>query len=92
MPTAHQAPNKKIDVLFLFNPVDCRSLGVVRMALEPMARGEILEVTANGFQHREIEALMKKLKHRVVQVDEDDGQLKIYIEKHGLLGAAPSAP
>ena len=54
MPTVHKAPSKKIDVLFLFNPVDCRSLGVVRMALEPMPKGEILEVTANHFQHREI--------------------------------------
>ncbi len=88
MPAAHKAPtkapSKKIDVLFLFNPVDCRSLGVVRMALEPMAKGEILEVTANAFQHREIEALMKKLKHRVVEIVDEVGQLKIYIEKHGL--------
>lgn len=72
--------------------MDCRSLGVIRTTLESMAKGEILEVTANGFQHREIEALMKKLKHRVIEIVDEVGQLRIYIEKHGLKDLIPTPP
>jgi TusA-related sulfurtransferase len=76
-------PSKTLDVRDLFNPVDCRSLGVIRTTLSDMKRGEILEVVANVFQQREIEPLMKKLAHRVLKIEDQDGLVRIQIERYG---------
>lgn len=74
---------RSIDVRDLFNPVDCRSLGVIRTELASMQRGEILEVKANRFQSREIEAWTRKFAHRIVRITDDAGLVKVYIEKGG---------
>ena len=76
-------PVKTLDVRDLFNPVDCRSLGVIRTTLNDMKRGEVLEVVANVFQQREIEPLMKKLAHPILKIKEHEGLVKIRIERQG---------
>lgn len=73
--------SKTLDVRILFNPIDCRSLGVIKEALEGMAEGEILEVLGNGFQYREIQAWSEKFHHRIVETKEEDGLVRIYLEK-----------
>ena len=72
---------KTLDVRILFNPIDCRSLGVIKEALGDMKSGEILEVLGNGFQHREIEAWTRKFNHRVVEAVNEEGLVRMYIEK-----------
>jgi TusA-related sulfurtransferase len=76
-------PIKTLDVRELFNPVDCRSLGVIRTTLNDMNRGEVLEVIGNVFQQREIEPLMKKLGHPILKAVEEEGLVKIQIERQG---------
>ena len=76
-------PLKTLDVLELFNPVDCRSLGIIRITLNDMNRGEVLEVIGNVFQQREIEPFMKKLGHPILQIEEQEGVVKIQIERQG---------
>ena len=80
--SGEQAPTavNTLDVRPLFNPIDCRSLGVIKMALRSMARGTILEVLANHFQRQEIQAWVKKFSHRIVHESEADGLVKIFIE------------
>ncbi len=73
-----------LDVTYYFNPVDCRSLGVIRTHLAEMSKGAILEVHGNRFQQREIEAWTRKFKHPILNVEDEDGLVKIYIEKGGL--------
>lgn len=70
-----------LDVRPLFNPIDCRSLGVIKVALREIPCGAILEVSANRFQQREIEAWVKKFSHRIVRETDGEGLVKIYIEK-----------
>ena len=72
---------KVLDVRPLFNPIDCRSLGVIKEALKDMSPGAVLEVTANRFQQREIQAWVKKFDHRIVHERDDRGLVTIYIEK-----------
>ncbi len=73
-----------LDVTAYFNPIDCRSLGVIRTTLAQMQRGEVLEVHGNRFQQREIAAWTHKFKHPILKVEDDDGLVKIFIEKGGI--------
>jgi TusA-related sulfurtransferase len=73
-----------LNVTEYFNPIDCRSLGVIRTTLAGMEKGEILEVHGNRFQQREIAAWTQKFKHPILKVEDVDGLVKIFIEKGGL--------
>lgn len=73
-----------LNVTEYFNPIDCRSLGVIRTTLAEMEKGEILEVHGNRFQNREITAWTRKFKHLILGVEDQEGLVKIYIEKGGL--------
>jgi TusA-related sulfurtransferase len=72
---------KTLDVIAFFNPVDCRSLGVIKDEMQDMAPGEVIEVTANRFQRREIHAWSKKFEHRIVEERDDQGCVRIWIAK-----------
>jgi len=72
---------KTLDVRSLFNPIDCRSLGVIKLALQDLQPGQILEVLANRFQQREIQAWVRKFSHRLVHEVDEHGLVRIYIEK-----------
>ncbi len=74
---------RSVDVRGLFNPVDCRSLGVIRTELASMRRGQILEVKANKFQLYEVQAWTRKFSHAIVNVIDEEGLVTIYIEKEG---------
>lgn len=90
MPTwsGNESPSadKELDVRPLFNPIDCRSLGVIKEALKDLRPGDILAVSANRFQQREIQAWVKKFDHRIVKEQDDQGLVTIHIEKRGLEG------
>lgn len=75
---------KVLNVTEYFNPIDCRSLGVIRTTLATMEKGEILEVHGNRFQQREITAWTNKFKHPILKVEDIDGLVKLFIEKGGL--------
>ncbi len=72
---------KTLDVRGLFNPIDCRSLGVIKLALQDLQPGEVLEVLANRFQQREIQAWVKKFSHRLLREVDEQGLVRLYIEK-----------
>jgi len=72
-----------LDVTTYFNPIDCRSLGIIRTTLSELQRGEILEVLGNRFQQREIAAWTKKFRHPIVREEDIEGLVKIYIRKEG---------
>ncbi len=72
---------KTLDVRGLFNPIDCRSLGVIKLALQDMRPGQVLEVLANRFQQREIQAWVKKFSHRLLHEVDEQGLVRIYIAK-----------
>ena len=78
--------HKTLDVRILFNPIDCRSLGVIKEAFMDMEQGQILEVLGNRFQYREIQAWSAKFNHRIVDAIDNDGLVTIWIEK----GKGPS--
>ncbi len=73
-----------LNVTAYFNPVDCRSLGVIRTTLAPMESGELLEVVANRFQSREIHSWTRKFHHEIVSVRDVEGQVTLLIKKDGL--------
>ena len=70
-----------LNVLDLFNPVDCRSLGVIKEVIEPMAAGAVLEVTGNHFQQREIRAWAKKFEHEIVHEEDHQGLVRIFLKR-----------
>ncbi|MBI3951417.1 MAG: sulfurtransferase TusA family protein [Acidobacteria bacterium] len=72
---------KELDVRPLFNPIDCRSLGIIKEALKEMRPGAILAVSANRFQQREIQAWVRKFDHRIISEHDDQGLVTIFIEK-----------
>lgn len=76
--------DRLLNVTEYFNPIDCRSLGVIRATLAEMEKGKVLEVHGNRFQQREIAAWTKKFHHPIVGVEDIDGLVKIFIEKGGL--------
>ncbi len=78
------AAHRTLNVTDYFNPIDCRSLGVIRVVLGEMEKGQILEVVCNRFQQREISAWSKKFKHPVLGIEDKEGLVKMYIERQGL--------
>ncbi len=72
---------KKLDVIAFFNPIDCRSLGVIKDEMKDMAVGEIIEITANRFQQREIHAWSKKFDHQILEEHDDQGRVHIWMAK-----------
>ena len=72
---------KTLNVLSLFNPIDCRSLGVIKEIIEPMAEDSVLEVQGNRFQQREIHAWAKKFGHAIVHEEDDQGLVKMYLKR-----------
>ena len=72
---------KTLNVLSLFNPVDCRSLGVIKEVIEPMAAGAVLEVQGNHFQRREIHAWAKKFGHAIIHEEDDGGLVKMFLKR-----------
>ena len=76
---------RTLDVRVEFNPIDCRSLGMIRQELREMPKGSVLLVLANAFQEREIQAWCGKVKQQIVSVESDPGvDLKrIYVENRG---------
>jgi TusA-related sulfurtransferase len=73
-----------LNVTGYFNPVDCRSLGVIRTTLAPLESGELLEVVANRFQSREIQSWTRKFRHEIVSLQDVEGQVTLVIKKDGL--------
>ncbi len=76
---------RTLDVRAEFNPIDCRSLGIIRRELKDMPKGAVLLVLANRFQQREIQAWCGKVKQQIVSIESDIGvDLKrIYVENRG---------
>ncbi len=70
-----------LDVTSYFNPIDCRSLGVIRVCLSEMQSGQVLEVHGNRFQQREIAAWTRKFKHAIVNTIDEAGLVRIFIQK-----------
>lgn len=75
--------HRVLNVTEYFNPIDCRSLGVIRTTLAEMKKGEVLQVLGNRFQQREIAAWTKKFAHTILRTEDEEGLVKIYIEKGG---------
>ena len=78
-----ETPRRTLDIRNLFNPVDCRSIGTIRDELKALERGDLLEVMGNRFQQREVEAWCRKFAHPVIQVRDEGGLVRIWIEKGG---------
>ena len=72
---------KTLDVRSIFNPVDCRSLGVIKEVIESMPEGAVLEVTGNRFQQREIHAWATKFSHAIIHEADDQGLVKMYLKR-----------
>lgn len=84
MSSSGKEVHRNLDVTGYFNPVDCRSLGVIRTTLVSLDSGDILEVFANRFQTREIQSWTRKFNHEIVSLSDTDGQVIIRIRKDGL--------
>lgn len=76
---------RTLDVRAEFNPIDCRSLGMIRQELREMPKGSVLLVLANGFQQREIQAWCGKVKQEIVSIESDASAdlRRIYVENRG---------
>lgn len=76
---------RTLDVRAEFNPIDCRSLGMIRQELKEMPKGSVLLVLANAFQQREIQAWCGKVKQQIVSIESDAGAdlKRIYVENRG---------
>jgi TusA-related sulfurtransferase len=78
---------RTLDVRAHFNPIDCRSLSMIRRELREMPAKTVLLVMANRFQQREIEAWCGKVRHKVLSMEhdrEDDDLTRIYVENSGV--------
>ena len=75
-----------LDVTSYFNPVDCKSLGILRTTLSRMAPGECLGVVCNRFQYREISAWTKKFRHEILSAVDQDGRVVLCVKKGGGMG------
>jgi len=72
---------RTLDVTSLFNPVDCQSLGIIRTTLSSMRIGDVLVISSNRFQKREIESWSRKFGHRLLSADDVDGRVVLRLEK-----------
>lgn len=73
--------DKTLDARAFFNPIDCRSLDVIREELKTMEAGQILEIYANLFQKREIEAWAKKFQHPILSATHHEGLVTLHLQK-----------
>ena len=73
--------DKTLDARAFFNPIDCRSLDVIREELKTMEEGEILEIYANLFQKREIEVWAKKFRHPILSAANQEGLVTLHLQK-----------
>ena len=72
---------RTLDARAFFNPIDCRSLDVIREELKTMKEGQVLRILANLFQKREIEAWAKKFQHPILSSHNDEGLVTLYLQK-----------
>ncbi|MBI4319485.1 MAG: sulfurtransferase TusA family protein [Chloroflexi bacterium] len=70
-----------LDIRPLFNPIDCTSLGVVRLHLKKLDPGDVLEVLANRFQQQEVRAWARKFGHPIVGELDESGLVTIYLKR-----------
>lgn len=73
--------DRTLDARAFFNPIDCRSLDVIREELKTMKEGQVLRILANLFQKREIEAWAKKFRHPILSSHNDEGLVTLYLQK-----------
>ena len=73
--------DRTLDARQFFNPIDCRSLDVIREELKTMAVGQVLEIFANLFQKREIESWAKKFQHPILSAEDNEGLVTLYLQK-----------
>ena len=73
--------DKTLDARAFFNPIDCRSLDVIREELKTMEEGQVLEIFANLFQKREIESWAKKFQHPILSAESNEGLVTLYLQK-----------
>lgn len=73
--------DRTLDARAFFNPIDCRSLDVIREELKSMEAGQVLEIHANSFQKREIESWAKKFQHPILSVAENEGLVILHLQK-----------
>lgn len=78
--------DRTLDARAFFNPIDCRSLDVIREELKTMQEGQILEIYANAFQKREIESWAKKFQHPILSVTNVEGLVTMHLQKGPPLG------
>ena len=78
--------DKTLDARTFFNPIDCRSLDVIREELKTMEEGQILEIYANAFQKREIEVWAKKFQHPILLATDKEGLVTMHLQKGPPLG------
>ena len=70
-----------LDARTFFNPIDCRSLDVIREELKTMQEGQVMRIFANLLQKREIESWAKKFQHPILSATNDDGLVTLYLQK-----------
>ncbi len=75
------AAAETLDIRPLFNPIDCTSLGVIKVHLRRLQVGQVLEILANRFQQKEVQAWAKKFGHRIVGEYDESGLVAIYLER-----------
>ena len=73
--------DRTLDARAFFNPIDCRSLDVIREELKTMEEGQVLEIFANLFQKREIESWAKKFQHPILSINNNEGLVTIHLQK-----------
>ena len=73
--------DKTLDARTFFNPIDCRSLDVIREELKTIEVGQVLEIYANLFQKREIEVWAKKFQHPILSEENNEGLVTIHLQK-----------
>jgi len=73
--------DRTLDARAFFNPIDCRSLDVIREELKTMKEGQVLEIYANLFQKREIEVWAKKFQHPILSATNNDGLVTLHLQK-----------
>ena len=73
--------DRTLDARAFFNPIDCRSLDVIREELKTMKEGQVLRILANLFQKREIEVWAKKFRHPILSTANDEGLVTLTLQK-----------
>ena len=76
---AEQMANQKLDCLGLYCP---EPVFRVRVALDDMQVGEVLEVLADDpAAEEDIKSLVKRLEQQLLHVNKEDGTLRFLIKK-----------